>query len=146
MGPSRFIVQEDTYDTSDTRVLLDYFWDRHEDITVDKPILRGTRTQINDLINRRLMPMLVVGSGMGNLASKLHLLLHAIMLEVASNKQICTPYSPHTPHKYLTYLAQPHQPKQTQRNVHPTPCPTTSDSCPQRPIQQTTTQQAQPNP
>jgi hypothetical protein len=124
VGPTRFIVQEDCYDTSDTRVLLDYFWDRHEDITSDKPILRGTRTQINDLINRRLMPMLIVGSGMGNLASKLHLLLHAIMLEVARNKQFCTPYSTHTPHKYPTYLAQQHQPKQTAQYTH-TPCFTT---------------------
>ncbi len=44
---------------------------------------------LNHRIERRLMPVLVIGSGTGGLGQKLHMLLHAIKLEVVKLDRIC---------------------------------------------------------
>jgi hypothetical protein len=75
-------VQEDTFDISDASVYFTYIQDRYGEQTSDRYTCVGERLHLNDLVVRRLMPMLVLGSGMASLASKLHLLLHAIKLEV----------------------------------------------------------------
>ena len=82
-GRDWFIVQEDTFDVSAPGEFFTYFQDRFGQATQMDFVPSGDRLHVNDLVQRRLMPMLILGSGMSAVPNKLHLLLHAIKLEVS---------------------------------------------------------------
>ena len=81
-GRDWFIIQEDvaslkqpevftTYNDAVARMMFDS----------DDSGFPGNLPLLNNHIERRLMPMLIIGSGRAGVAQKLHKLLHAIKLE-----------------------------------------------------------------